>query len=65
MDPTIKALTELYRPHTEIIKPLLALIEEEREEFPLPLYNEVRPLNDHVARILSGKCPNPQGESHD
>lgn len=62
MDETIKALSELYRPYTEVIKPLLALIEAEREEFPLPLYNEVRALNDHVARILSDECTNPEEE---
>lgn len=62
MNETIKALSELYRPYTEVIKPLLALIEAEREEFPLPLYNEVRALNDHVARILSGECTNPEEE---
>lgn len=62
MNETIKALSELYRPYTEVIKPLLALIEAEREEFPLPLYNEVRALNDHVARILSGECADPEEE---
>ena len=49
------ALSELYVPYNEEVKPLLALLEAEREEFPLSLFNEVRAMNDHVARcFLSG-----------
>ncbi len=64
MPLTLPDLQELYRPYSETIKPLIALIEAEREEFPLPLYNEIRALNDHVARALApaGTLPDEELE---
>ena len=43
-------LSELYNTYNEVIKPLIALYEAREEVFPIPLFNEIRAFNDHVAR---------------
>ena len=43
-------LENLYRHYKEPVKPLLAEIEALYERFPLAIYNEIRAMNDHVAR---------------
>ena len=35
------------------VKPLMAEIEARYEKFPLPIYNEIRAMNDHVARAFT------------
>lgn len=39
-----------YTQYCDIIKPLIAQIEAQSEKFPLPLFNELRAFNDHIAR---------------
>ena len=43
-------LTLLYQTYNEIIKPLIAEIEVRYEQFPTPIFNEIRAFNDHIAR---------------
>ena len=40
----------LYSDYNTVIKPLIAEIEARIEQFPLPLFNEIRALHDHIAR---------------
>lgn len=47
------SLKKLYEQYNNPVKPLLAEIEAEYEKFPLALYNEIRALNDHVARAFT------------
>ena len=44
------SLKPLYKSYNEVIKPLVAEIEARGQEFPLPLFNEIRAFNDHVAQ---------------
>jgi hypothetical protein len=44
------SLRETYKVYNEVIKPLIADIEARIEKFPLPLFNELRALNDHIAQ---------------
>lgn len=46
-------IVELYKDYNTIIKPLIAEIEARMEQFPLPLFNEIRALHDHIARCYS------------
>ncbi len=39
-----------YSDYCGIIKPLIANIEARSEKIPLPLFNEIRAFNDHIAR---------------
>lgn len=39
-----------YQQYCGIIKPLIAQIEASSEKIPLPLLNEIRAFNDHIAR---------------
>ena len=39
-----------YVSYCEVIKPLIAQIEACSEKLPLPLFNEIRAFNDHIAR---------------
>lgn len=48
------SIDECYRDYCEIIKPLIAQIEALSEKLPLPLFNEIRAFNDHVARCHYG-----------
>ncbi len=43
-------LADLYTTYRETIKPLLATYEVREEEFPSPVYNEIRAFNDHIAK---------------
>jgi hypothetical protein len=42
----------MYQQYSIPVKPLLAEIEAVYEKFPLALYNEIRAMNDHVARAF-------------
>lgn len=48
-----KALGVLYRDYTEKLKPVLAMVESYTQEFPGPILNEIRALNDHVSRCFN------------
>lgn len=39
-----------YVKYCSVIKPLIARIEAQSERIPLPLFNEIRAFNDHIAR---------------
>lgn len=43
-------ITTLYNQYNTIIKPLMAEIEAREERMPLPIFNEIRAFNDHIAR---------------
>lgn len=43
-------ISELYTSYNEVIKPLIAEIESRFEHFPLPMFNEIRALNNHIAQ---------------
>ncbi len=43
-------IEKCYADYCEIIKPLIAQIEASSEKLPLPLFNEIRAFNDHIAR---------------
>lgn len=45
-----KRIAECYVQYCDVIKPLIARIEAYSEKFPLPLFNEIRAFNDHIAR---------------
>ncbi len=48
-----RLLEKLYQQYNVPVKPLLAEIEAAYEKFPLALYNEIRAMNDHVARAFT------------
>lgn len=50
-------LEKVYLKYKDPIKPLLAEIEAVYEKFSLPLYNEIRAMNDHVARAFFAESP--------
>lgn len=41
---------DCYIQYCSVIKPLIARIEALSEKIPLPIFNEIRALNDHIAR---------------
>lgn len=43
----------LYVSYNTVIKPLIAELEARLEHFPLPLFNEIRALHDHIARCFA------------
>ncbi|MBD5408500.1 MAG: hypothetical protein HDR54_03780 [Treponema sp.] len=49
----LRLLENLYQQYKNPVKPLLAEIEAVYEKFPLALYNEIRAMNDHVARAFT------------
>lgn len=49
-DADTHRIAESYIQYCEVIKPLIARIEAESEKIPLPLFNEIRAFNDHIAR---------------
>lgn len=53
---TQSLLAPLYESYLNAIKPLIAEIEARTEKFPLPLFNEIRAFNDHVARCYSSSA---------
>lgn len=44
------SLQGLYNTYNGVIKPLIADIESRYQKFPLPIFNEIRAFNDHVAQ---------------
>lgn len=48
-----RRIVALYDGYNTIIKPLIAEVEARTEQFPLPLFNEIRALHDHIARCYS------------
>lgn len=48
-----KRIKAIYSDYNTIIKPLIAEVEARTEQFPLPLFNEIRALHDHIARCYS------------
>lgn len=53
----------LYQDYNTIIKPLIAEVEARTEQFPLPLFNEIRALHDHIARCYSDSITSTQRSS--
>ena len=45
-----KRIVDCYCTYCAVIKPLIANIEALSEKMPLPLFNEIRAFNDHIAR---------------
>ncbi|MBN2619003.1 MAG: hypothetical protein JXR64_11890 [Spirochaetales bacterium] len=45
-------LKELFETYNEALKPLIAEVEVCYEEFPSPVFNEIRAFNDHIARCF-------------
>ncbi len=43
-------VSPLYMEYNQVIKPLIAELEAREEASPQPLFNEIRALNDHIAR---------------
>lgn len=52
-EENLRLLKKLYQQYNIPVKPLLAEIEAVYEKFPLALYNEIRAMNDHVARAVT------------
>lgn len=52
-EENLHLLEKLYQQYNIPVKPLLAEIEAVYEKFPLALYNEIRAMNDHVARAFT------------
>lgn len=46
----LPALHPLYNTYNQVIKPLIAEIEARSQNFPLPIFNEIRAFNDHIAQ---------------
>lgn len=72
MAPKLSPETEcelfaLYEQYTVSLKPLLAFVETKVQEFPGPILNELRAVNDHVSRCFSNltnkECHNEIGKA--
>lgn len=50
MQETPYKIHSCYEQYCGVIKPLIAQIEASSEKIPLPLLNEIRAFNDHIAR---------------
>lgn len=55
-------IISLYQEYNTVIKPLIAEVEARTEQFPLPLFNEIRALHDHIARCFSDVITKQQKE---
>ena len=53
-----KRIVGLYKDYNKVIKPLIAEVEARTEQFPLPLFNEIRALHDHISRCYSEGATN-------
>ena len=53
----------LYKEYNMVINPLIAELEARTEQFPLPLFNEIRALHDHIARCYSERISSNQVDS--
>lgn len=62
MDTDMRIIA-LYKEYNMVIKPLIAELEARTEQFPLPLFNEIRPLHDHIARCYSERISSNQVDS--
>ncbi|MCI9244785.1 MAG: hypothetical protein HFJ82_04675 [Alistipes sp.] len=52
-----QSLCELYQKYNTVFKPALAIVESTVQKFPAPVLNEIRAVNDHVARcFVAGKA---------
>jgi hypothetical protein len=58
-----KKLSLIYRGYNETIKPLIADIEARYQKFPDSLFNEIRALNDHIARCYTENYTDKQIET--
>lgn len=58
-----KRIIALYTAYNTIIKPLIAEVEARTEQFPLPLFNEIRAMHDHIARCYYDGFSEKQVES--
>ncbi|MDE5624209.1 MAG: hypothetical protein K2I62_06345 [Alistipes sp.] len=47
-----QSLCELYQKYNTVFKPALAIVESTVQKFPAPVLNEIRAVNDHVARCF-------------
>lgn len=62
MDTDMRIIA-LYKEYNMVIKPLIAELEARTEQFPLPLFNEIRALHDHIARCYSERTSSNQVDS--
>ena len=62
MDTDMRIIV-LYKEYNMVIKPLIAELEARTEQFPLPLFNEIRALHDHIARCYSERISSNQVDS--
>lgn len=58
-----KRIIALYQDYNTVIKPLIAEVEARIEQFPLPLFNEIRALHDHISRCYSDNVSSEQIDS--
>lgn len=58
-----KRIIALYQDYNTVIKPLIAEVEARTEQFPLPLFNEIRALHDHISRCYSDNVSSEQIDS--
>jgi len=52
-----------YNAYNDVIKPLIAEIEVRFEKFPIPVFNEIRAFNDHIARCHRENISNQEIEN--
>lgn len=57
-------IKNLYKVYNTVIKPLIAEVEARTEQFPLPLFNEIRALHDHISRCYSDDVTEEQIEKN-
>lgn len=62
MDTDMRIIA-LYKEYNMVIKPLIAELEARTEQFPLPLFNEIRALHDYIARCYSERISSNQVDS--
>lgn len=62
MDTDMRIIA-LYKEYNMVIKPLIAELEARTERFPLPLFNEIRALHDHIVRCYSERISSNQVDS--
>lgn len=62
MEENIRIIA-LYQDYNMVIKPLIAEVEARTEQFPLPLFNEIRALHDHISRCYSDNVTQEQVDS--
>lgn len=61
MSPAVQdAISKLYAEYTNKLKPLLAFEESVTQNFPGPILNEIRAMNDHVSRCYWANKQEPE-----